>query len=29
MEYQGEVLDNINGERRVSNGVSRRSDEKY
>jgi len=27
MEYQGEVLDSIYGEERVSNGVSRRSDE--
>ena len=29
MEYQGEVLDSIYGEERVSNGVSRRSDEQY
>ena len=26
MEYQGEVMNNINGEERVRNGVCRRSD---
>ena len=29
MEYQGEVMNSINGEERVRNGVSRRSDEQY
>ncbi len=29
MEYQGEVMNSINGEERVRNGVSRRSVEQY